>query len=221
MKTFGNKTNQNLVSIGLDENNNPKLSELIPDGKWLEDDPHAPWNRLIDKDEEYIDNLTGETKIRTVRVLMMGKNEDHTYLVFIPPEIIPFTKESMPTFNSFTHRVIPRLDWENSQVVRRWDILAIPIEEQLTSLTIQFGKISQDRLDKVAQSWGYDSIVSLVSYAGDPNPRFDREGRAGVMMRSAEWTAADNYREVCLGQNMIPSLETYISSLPALPERPL
>lgn len=45
----------------------------------------------------------------------------------------------------------------------------------------------QFRLDAFAASRGYDSIHSLASYAGDPDPAFSAEGSYGRLVRSQTW----------------------------------
>jgi len=113
--------------------------------------------------------------------------------------------------------------WVAAQLAAGW--IPAPVqpspEEQAAKLAAACSDLSQARLDGLAQSWGYDSIVSLVSYKGDANPRFDAEGSAGFAARSAEWTAADEFRAAALAGQVAPTLENYVSALPALPVRPV
>lgn len=80
-----------------------------------------------------------------------------------------------------------------------------------TAMAIAF---VQQRLDALAQSWGYDDIKSGCTYAGDPYPRFNAEGTAMRNWRSATWAAVDAHRDAA-------SMDELIGYLPPTPERPL
>lgn len=73
--------------------------------------------------------------------------------------------------------------------------------------------VVQQRLDALAQSWGYDDIKSGATYAGDPYPRFNAEGTAMRNWRSATWAAVDEHRDA-------KSLDELLSCLPPVPGRP-
>lgn len=45
----------------------------------------------------------------------------------------------------------------------------------------------QNHLDDTARTRNYDGILSLASYAGDPDPQLDAEGAAGKLFRSGCW----------------------------------
>lgn len=46
---------------------------------------------------------------------------------------------------------------------------------------------TQQRLDNFAQTRGYDSILSLCSYANSTNPKFAKEGSYGIEIRDLTW----------------------------------
>jgi hypothetical protein len=65
---------------------------------------------------------------------------------------------------------------------------------------------TQQRLDDFAQTRNYDGILSLATYATDPNPRFATEGQYGVDARSSTWaTLYEMLAEVEAGTRPIPS----------------
>lgn len=65
---------------------------------------------------------------------------------------------------------------------------------------------TQKRLDDFAASRGYDGILSLCTYATDPDPVYSAEGQRGVTLRSTTWAALRNLqREILAGQRPLPS----------------
>ena len=72
----------------------------------------------------------------------------------------------------------------------------------------------QARLDLLAQSWGYDHILSLCSYATSKVPRFAAEAQIGVDWRDATWAAVMRY------ETTVASLAELIDLLPPVPTRP-
>jgi hypothetical protein len=75
----------------------------------------------------------------------------------------------------------------------------------------------QKRLDEFAQTRNYDGILSLATYATDPNPKFSAEGQYGVEARSATWAKLyEILAEVGAGTRPVPSGYTEIE--PELPE---
>lgn len=61
-----------------------------------------------------------------------------------------------------------------------------PTPEALFQSAIQ---ATQQRLDDFAASRGYDGILSLCTYATDPDPVYAAEGQRGVTIRSTTWAA--------------------------------
>lgn len=76
---------------------------------------------------------------------------------------------------------------------------------------------TQERLDKFAQSRGYDNMFSLCTYAVSTNPKFQAEGQRGIELRDAMWAKlAQILEEVESGQSPIP--KGYEDIEPELPE---
>jgi hypothetical protein len=70
-------------------------------------------------------------------------------------------------------------------------------------------------IDSVAQSYRYDSIRTMVTYATSENPQFGAEGRAAVKFRDACYVKAIEIQEdVQLGNRDIPTEAELISEMP-------
>lgn len=79
----------------------------------------------------------------------------------------------------------------------------------------------QERLDAVAQAWGYDDLRAAATYDGDDDRVFAAEAKALKQWRSSTWRAG--YRilaEVQAGRRAITSLPELLALLPAAPDRP-
>lgn len=76
----------------------------------------------------------------------------------------------------------------------------------------------QKRLDDFARTRNYDDMKSLVSYAGDPDPQFNKEGTYGKSVRSQTWaTSRGIFADVTTGKRPMPiSIADIEADLPAL-----
>jgi hypothetical protein len=70
-------------------------------------------------------------------------------------------------------------------------------------------------IDSVAQSYRYDSIRTMVTYATSENAKFGSEGRAAVKFRDACYVKAIQIQEdVQLGQRDSPTEAELIAEMP-------
>lgn len=73
----------------------------------------------------------------------------------------------------------------------------------------------QALLDATAQTYGYDNILTAVSYAGDPLPAIAAEGDALKAWRSTVWSAANPViNSVLNGLVVVPLKSAFLASLP-------
>lgn len=99
----------------------------------------------------------------------------------------------------------------------RLDIASIPSEvfKQMVQAVLDLGTME---LDRFAQTRGYDGIVSLVSYKGDMNPRFNYEGTRGMELRSRYWSVLTEFNEAIVsGQREFPrTTDEIVNMFPVL-----
>ncbi len=94
-----------------------------------------------------------------------------------------------------------------------------PTPEELIAIqqaaVLELSNVIQEHMDTVARGRRYDSIASLVSYAGDSDPIFNAEGTAGKAWRSACWLKGKEVEAAVLnGDRQIPTKSELIAELP-------
>jgi hypothetical protein len=102
------------------------------------------------------------------------------------------------------------IDW--SQQVTAGDKAAALFEQAHSALI--FGV--QEYLDTLARSRGYDSILSLCTYASSGNAEFAAEGQAGVNLRDGCWVVGHQIAaDVLAGTRTMPTLPEVLDELPS------
>jgi len=90
-------------------------------------------------------------------------------------------------------------------------------EEFLASTKSRLTSAIQSMLDETAKERGYDSILSLCTYATSAKPKFKAEGQAGVEWRDDVWMYCYvELDKVLSGLRTAPTPEELIEELPRL-----
>ena len=87
-------------------------------------------------------------------------------------------------------------------------------EELISQAVKHIETAIQSHMDITAQSKGYDSILSAVSYAGEVNP-FQEEAKQFLKWRGAVWDYAYNQINAYTIETM-PTIDEFIITLPKL-----
>jgi hypothetical protein len=105
------------------------------------------------------------------------------------------------------------LVWANTDGNTPEPVDAPTSEQVLAQLTAAI----QRELDADAQAHGYDSILSLCSYATSASTKFGAEGQAGVTRRDAYWLRGHELMtEVQGGQRPVPTEAELIALMPVV-----
>lgn len=125
------------------------------------------------------------------------------------------TPENMASIDGVIDHLSKRVDIETGAIVS----YSPPPPPPPTLDAIRYAVVQavQEHLDAVARSRGYDSILSLCSYATSSVPTFASEGQAGVAWRDAVWSYCNaGLAEVQAGTRPIPTIEELLAELPVI-----
>lgn len=90
-------------------------------------------------------------------------------------------------------------------------------KQQFAAQQAHLTSIIHRRLNQIAAERGYDSILSLCSYATSSVPRFRAEGQAGVDLRDQCWMIGYQVlADVAQGLRDFPSDEEALAMMPAM-----
>ena len=104
-------------------------------------------------------------------------------------------------------------EWVDAEAVSAEELARQLFNTQQLRLTA----VIQRRLDEIAAERGYDSILSLCSYATSSVPRFRAEGQAGVDLRDQCWMIGYQVlADVAQGLRDFPSDEEALAMMPAM-----
>jgi len=118
-------------------------------------------------------------------------------------------------------------DWANA-AISVYEAALNPPAPVLTPAQIQANTIAsyeaaaQSQLDSVAQSWGYDSVVSAASYASSTVAQYKADALSLIAWRDAVWQKAYEIESaVKAGAQTMPETPAdFVALLPAPPARP-
>jgi hypothetical protein len=92
-----------------------------------------------------------------------------------------------------------------------------PIEETPEQIIARLERAIDNHLDAVAQSYRYESIRTMVTYAASDHPKFGPEGRAAVKFRDAVYGYGYAKIEACTRQDDPDPIPTAVELIAALP----
>lgn len=96
-------------------------------------------------------------------------------------------------------------------------VLADPPAPTEAEVVASYTRAVQTRLDKFAQTRGYDSCLSACTYATSTNTKFAAEGQHCVNLRDATWAKCYEIMDaVKAGTRPMPTLEALFAELPVL-----
>ena len=133
---------------------------------------------------------------------------------FDDPEsvLIPAGSKLIPSDYSFSQ--YPFLTLDNETILFNQSLYESTIQKYNIRLYEQAAKLN---LDLLAQSWGYDSFISAVSYVNSTNAQFKAEAEALIEWRDSYWTQAYTIEK----ENLPTTAEAFVAMLPAAPIKPV
>ena len=82
---------------------------------------------------------------------------------------------------------------------------------------VEYEGAAQNNLDKIAQSWGYNSMDTAVSYANSTDAQYKADAEALIAWRDSYWAEA-----YTLEAGTLPATaEAFVALLPDAPSKPV
>lgn len=123
------------------------------------------------------------------------------------------------TMTSYPAIVSKSYVWEQDGYWLGWveDVIPEPIPETPEQTISRLEGFLDNHLDSVANSYRYSSILTMVGYRDDPNPKFNAEGWAAFNWRSAVYTIGIQLiTDVMSGTTPIPTEEELLALIPPI-----
>ena len=91
-----------------------------------------------------------------------------------------------------------------------------PLSLSQNKIIAKYKYFAQQNIDSIAQSWGYDSLVSAASYANSTNPQFKADAEALIAFRDEIW---DKTHTIISG-DLPDTIDEFLKKLPTNPNKP-
>jgi hypothetical protein len=88
-----------------------------------------------------------------------------------------------------------------------------PIALNESTGELNFDAIVQEMLEKAAKSWGYDSLLSAISYINSTNKKYKSEAKSLISWRDSCWEKA----YIIKSENLLISADDFLLMLPKAP----
>jgi len=140
---------------------------------------------------------------------------------FVPDKLPPLTyhvSDEVEVGWVKNYTVEPQYDVETGEMADPGEFEFVPPPESgLEARVAAYTTAVQDRLDRFAQTRGYDGIMSACTYVTSDVPSFRAEAVYCVTARDNTWaTCYQIMNEALAGQRPIPALDALFELLPAL-----
>ena len=132
--------------------------------------------------------------------------------------VFPMTETARPAYNLITQGVEPATPISIGGVwTQQWSVVTLPLDTQKANSTSSIQSGVTVRLDDFARQASYVNIQSLITYVGDPNPKYNTDGLHGRQSRSDTWITTDQIVKDVQGGLRAPCSYTQIElELPEL-----